>query len=330
MPERRRPRFSVETYALFPKSYFLENLATRSDGSILVSALNHGELWYVPAAAGALPVTPVLLDRLDGLPMGIVEAEPDIFYVCTLGDAAIERYDLNGWTPGEPVKRDRVFTFPTSASGLNGACLLAPGILLVADSTAGLIWRVDLGSGAQPASASVWLRDTSMTAGWELPQVVLTPHVTIPYPGVNGVRFAKGTNHLYYTSCAQQRFARIAVDPQTWTPAGAPEMLEGDILSADDFCIDEAAGVAYIGTHVANTIRRVSLTPTDAPWRDVAVGEPFDDTLVGPSSLYWAPGAEGRVAYVTTDGGHLMPSPDGVRRPAALLRLTITDDASDD
>ncbi len=130
--------------------------------------------------------------------MGIVEAQPDIFYVCTIGDAAIERYDLSGWTPGEPVKRQRVFTFPTSASGLNGACLLAPGILLIADSTAGLIWRVDLGSGAQPASASVWLRDTSMAAGWELPQVVLTPHVTVPYPGVNGVRFAKRTNHLYF------------------------------------------------------------------------------------------------------------------------------------
>ncbi len=107
-------------------------------------------------------------------------------------------------------------------------------------------------------------------------------------------------------------------------------MLEGDILSADDFCIDEVAGVAYIGTHVANTIRRVSLTPTEAPWQDVAVGDPFDDTLVGPSSLYWAPDARGRVAYVTTDGGHLMPGPDGTRRPAALLRLTITDDASDD
>ncbi len=41
MLERRHQQFSVETYALFPKSYFLENLATRSDGSILVSAPNH-------------------------------------------------------------------------------------------------------------------------------------------------------------------------------------------------------------------------------------------------------------------------------------------------
>ena len=79
MAERRHQRVSVETYALFPKSYFLENLATRSDGSILVSAVNHGELWYVPAATDTLPATPVLLDRLAGLPMGIVEASPTSF-----------------------------------------------------------------------------------------------------------------------------------------------------------------------------------------------------------------------------------------------------------
>ena len=45
--------------------------------------------------------------------------------------------------------------------------------------------------------------------------------------------------------------------------------------------------------------------------------------LVGPSSLYWAPGAEGRMAYVTTDGGLLAPGTDGIVHPPALLRFTI-------
>jgi hypothetical protein len=34
--------------ATFPKNYFLENLVVRSDNSILITALNHKELWYVP------------------------------------------------------------------------------------------------------------------------------------------------------------------------------------------------------------------------------------------------------------------------------------------
>ena len=62
--------FAIETAALFPKSYFLENLVTRADGSILVTATNKGELWYVPNAAGELPVAPVLLGTLDGFAHG--------------------------------------------------------------------------------------------------------------------------------------------------------------------------------------------------------------------------------------------------------------------
>jgi hypothetical protein len=35
----------------------LENLAVRADGSILVTVLNHKQLWYVPAPDGGPPVT---------------------------------------------------------------------------------------------------------------------------------------------------------------------------------------------------------------------------------------------------------------------------------
>ena len=175
----------------------------------------------------------------------------------------------------------------------------------------------------------MWLRDATMAAGWDLPQVVLTQKVTIPYPGVNGVRYSRRRNFLYYTGCAQQVFVRVAVDPHTLEAVGAPEVIEKDILSADDFCIDEAAGVAYIGTHVANTVRRASLFPTESPKVDIVAGEPFNDKLIGPSSLYWVRGEEGRVAYVTTDGGLLAPGPDGIVHSPALLRLTIEAGVSD-
>jgi hypothetical protein len=42
------PQVRLATVATFPKNYFLENLAVRADNSILVTALNHKELWYVP------------------------------------------------------------------------------------------------------------------------------------------------------------------------------------------------------------------------------------------------------------------------------------------
>ena len=88
--------FKVETVARFPKSYFLENLVVRADGAVLVTAANKRELWYVPAAIDGELVEPVLIDTLDGSPIGVVEVEPDVFCVCTLGEPP-----SNGTTCGD-------------------------------------------------------------------------------------------------------------------------------------------------------------------------------------------------------------------------------------
>lgn len=323
----RNSAFTLETLAFFPEKYFLENLAVRADGSILVTAMNTGELWCVPRPNGAIPVAPVLVATLDNLPMGIVEIEPDIFYICTLVEPTLERLDMRGWIPGAPVNQERVLSFPAPAKRLNGACLIGPNVLAIADCAAGLIWRVDLADGGRLAKARVWLRDDNMAPGRELQEVATDPKVVIHFPGVNGVRFAAKSSYLYYTSSAQDLFVRVPVDPGTYDPAGPPEIIASGFHAADDFCLDEQTGVAFIGTHITNTIQRVSLRATASAARDVVVGEPFTDKLVGPSSLVWAreDAEHGRVAYITTDGGFLRPAPDGVVRPAALLRFTIAD-----
>src|SRR5271168_4399513 len=56
---------SITTVASFPEHFFLENLAVRADGSILVTVLNHKQLWYVPAPDGGRPVTPALVHTFD-------------------------------------------------------------------------------------------------------------------------------------------------------------------------------------------------------------------------------------------------------------------------
>src|ERR1700734_4318357 len=77
------PQVSLATVATFPKNYFLENLAVRADNSVLVTALNHRELWYVPSSPDGTEVTPELLLTFPHLAMGIVEADPDIFDIST-------------------------------------------------------------------------------------------------------------------------------------------------------------------------------------------------------------------------------------------------------
>ena len=64
----------LTTVAVFPQYYLLENLAVRADGSILVTAALHKELWYIPPADAALRPGPVLVHTFDQLASGIVPA----------------------------------------------------------------------------------------------------------------------------------------------------------------------------------------------------------------------------------------------------------------
>jgi hypothetical protein len=68
---------TLSIVAIFPKGYFLENLAVRSDNSLLVTSLKTHELWYVPPARPGEQVEPKLLFTFDTSPTSMVEPEPD-------------------------------------------------------------------------------------------------------------------------------------------------------------------------------------------------------------------------------------------------------------
>jgi hypothetical protein len=142
--------------------------------------------------------------------------------------------------------------------------------------------------------------------------------------GVNGIRYAAKLGYLYYTATAKTLFMRVPVNPETLDAIGEPERVSAGRM-ADDFCIDEDAGVAYVTTHRENTIDCISLDPAKNSERYIVAGDPFTEELIGPSSAAWsrAPAAYGKVAYCITDGGTASPLPDGVRRPAKLLRVEL-------
>lgn len=316
------PTVTLVPVAFFPKKYFLENLAVRADGSVLVTAVLQKELWYVPAAESDSLVEPVLLYRFDHPVTGIVEVAADVFVLSlteayTSHESLLVRVDLAGWVPGQPVTPETIHRFDERARGLNGTCLLGPDALAIADCFAGLIWRVDLAGDSHAVTADVWLTHDTMAFD---PDSGLPPP---PQPGVNGLHYSTQTGYLYYTSTAQKVFMRVAVDPVTRNPAAAPEFVAA-IDNADDFCVDEDAGFAYVTRHRANTIDRVPLQPRHGSEVRHLVGDPFDEALIGPSSAAWGrrPGQRGRQFYVTTDGGTTAP-PRGIVRNPALLRVEL-------
>jgi hypothetical protein len=91
----------------------------------------------------------------------------------------------------------------------------------------------------------------------------------------------------------------------------------------DDFCIDVSRGVAYLTVHRENRIDCAPLAPGGPPLRALA-GDPLDLILLGPSSAAWsrAPGEENRVIFITSDGGHTAPPPQGAGS-AKVLRLEL-------
>jgi hypothetical protein len=322
MPTTPLPAVTLTPVAHFPQKYFLENLAVRFDGSLLITAVLQNELWWVPVAPSSEMVDPVLVHTFDHPVTGITEVAPDVFVVnvteaYTTHESHLARIDFTGWTPGDPVSPELIYTFDDRVRGLNGSCLLGPGVIAIADCFAGHIWRVDLADDFRSADARVWLAHDTMA---DDPDSGVPPP---PQPGVNGLRYSAHTGYLYYTSTAQKVFMRVPVEPTTFDPAGPPEFVAA-IDNADDFCIDEHAGFAYVTRHRANTIDRVPLVPRHGSEVRHIAGDPLDDTLIGPSSAAWGrrPHDHGRVAYVITDGGTTAP-PDGITRNAALLRIEL-------
>ncbi len=315
------PNAKLTTVAQFPVGYFLENVAVRADGSVLVTALNKKELWYVPTPTQGALVQPVLLHTFDQPPFDIIETTRDVFYVDTSNyltnhASSLQRVDLRHWEPGMPVPVQLVLKFPFPVFALNGADLLTPNVILVVDSVAGLIWRVDLSADGMKGTARVWLKEPDMK-----PTVF---SLLKKQPGINGLGYARKSHFLYYTSTARRLFMRVRVDPTTLNPADTPELVAHG-HQWDDFAIDEHAGSAYITTHRENTIQCVPLDPHSGQVIQTVAGVPFDERLIGPSSFAWGRGEEGNgsIAYVTTDGGLTAPPPDGVVRPANVLRLEL-------
>lgn len=325
-PHNWAPQARVTTVANFPPKYFLESMAVRSDESFLVTVLNTRELWYVPPLDGNnSTVEPVRLHTFAQPLLGIAEVEPDVFYVIAANayaprsDARLHRLDLRGWQPGASVEPSLAFQFPAATRAPNGMCLVAPGVLLVADSFAGLIWRVDLQgrTPGRPPEASVWLEHSSMKhfPGKMKPE----------QPGVNGVRYAAKSNYVYYTATAKKLLMRVPVDPATLLPAGEPEIVVAGRMG-DDFILDEEARAIYLTTHRQNSIDLVSMDPGEnSGFTQIVAGDPLNRDVVGPSSGAWSrrPGAAGRVAYFITDGGTASPLPSGPE-PAKLLRVELS------
>lgn len=126
------------------------------------------------------------------------------------------------------------------AGVLNGVTLLnKDGAVLVADSVAGVVYRVDTKSGKY----AVVLQDPTMKPAANQSLQI----------GVNGIHVRNG--NAYFTSSTQGIFARVPIHSDG-TAAGPVEIIARNGLD-DDFTFD-ASGNAYVAQNSLNTLAKIT------------------------------------------------------------------------
>ncbi|KAI3399830.1 hypothetical protein diail_5627 [Diaporthe ilicicola] len=280
---------SVKTiFSLPSNSSWFENLAYRpSTGSIIATRLDIPQIWSVKPATreGTLLANVTEVTGLIGITQ--LTSSPDTFIVASANfSTSVQPNSSVLWRLAfseDGSARVRQAAAVPQMGLVNGLALWDEHTVLAADSTMGLIWKVDLGTG----EATVALSDPTMAP--------------TEAKGVNGVKVHRargsGETFVYYTSTDQGLLARLPVSPLTSErfPASVSVEIIASGLTPDDFAL-LPDGSVYLTTGANNTVAHVA---PDGTAHTVA-GSLGSLQLASSTACQFGPGAK---LYVTTAGG---------------------------
>lgn len=277
----------------FPNETWIENLAVRQNGQILVTLIAPPapQLYQVDPFQTSAPA--VLIDTVPGVTglLGIAEIEQDVWYFLagnfsvatfstTPGTYSLWKIDLNA---AKPVS-SKITDIPEGIQ-LNG--------LAVLNKDAGLIVISDTGAGAEEGAVYTANVKTG-TYSKTIDDPTMKASSTVP--GIDGIKIRGG--YLYFANPGQAIFCRVPINSADGTATGAVEVIAKNLLG-DDFSFD-ANGDAYIGQNFENTIAKV--TP-DGVVSNFA-GNLNSSLVAGATSTAFGRTANDQtVLYVTTVGG---------------------------
>ena len=280
----------IRTTYQFPNETWVENIAVRSSGQLLVTIITSPDLYQVDPFSSA-PASLVHSFPHAQSTLGITEVQPDIFAVI-VGNLSIETFssingsyslwkvDLREAIPNPVVTK---ITDIPKASSLNGLTLVAPlsPYVLASDSVLGVVWRINYHTGEY--------------------KIVLENTLMAPAPGqetelgINGVHTRK--RYLYFTNSFQFIFARVPISLEG-TAIGPYEVVANIGLS-DDFALDKD-GNAYIAQDPGGALEKV--TPDGKV--TVLAGSTNSTILEGDTSAaFGRTRLDDNTLYVVTNGG---------------------------
>ncbi|KAH8824064.1 hypothetical protein DL96DRAFT_1742436 [Flagelloscypha sp. PMI_526] len=285
---------NYHTVYQFEDGTFLENIAVRSNGDLLLTSpvkpivytLNPHSLYPSPSIIFEFP-------NATGT-TGIAEVYPDVFAVVAgvlnPQNATTEKGSLCLWTVDvghhEPVGK-KVACVPES-TGLNGATTLAgaPGTVLVSNSRLGGIYSINVHTGEV-----VLVVQDSLLEG--------TPENALGL-GINGLRTHGHT--VYFANSSKTFFGSIQLTSTVQTVGSIKTIAtvpDGSNFTAyDDFALD-GKGNAWITLH---SHALVVVTPSGE--QRIVLGGDGNTFLADPTSAAFGRGAKGgkETLYVVTGG----------------------------
>lgn len=319
--ERRGDKPLVRTLYEYPLGTWIENIAVRSSGELLLTLLNKPALdQFDPFDPGATPKRVHYFANVLGL-TGIAEIAPDSFALAAgnfsftsgsgqRGSWSIRNVDFNAPHKIE-AEVSKIADVP-QATFLNGLCNLpsskAPEDILVGDIDEGVIRRVDTTTG--DVSVAVKNKFTAVA-----PDAIFGGST-----GVDGIRVKDGT--LYLANVGKLFFASLPIHSDG-TPDG-----KGTIISKihkselvkyfDDFAIKGED--AYLVTGSGNSIERIGLDGT--PKGRIIAGSLNSTQFAGPTSAaFGRTEKDNHILYVVTSGGLAAPVDGNITVGAQVLAV---------
>ena len=277
----------------FDEKTTLENLEPRSNGQLVITVSSQPTIYGIDPSKQGQPPSPLYHFPNASSTTGIAEIAPDVFAV-VLGNWSTVTYQaipgtFHVWsvdlTTSKPTAK--IIASMPEAAALNGATTLdgSPDLLLIADSTLGAVWRLNLTTG----DYSIAIQDP-LLSNW-----------SSPWPmGINGVRTYR--NSLYWLNSAQGSYGRVPISSDG-SPTGEVTVLARvDVPKerVDDFDMDWA-GNAWVATH-PNVITQVSVEGNQRNFTGNNSGDAIE--MQQPTSARFGRGSaeQERVLYVVTAG----------------------------
>lgn len=309
------PEVQVETLYQFPNNgSWVDNIALRSDGSLLLTRLDVPEVWSVNTTSGNATLAYSFPNATSCF--GISEIDDNVFavvvgnfstktYKPTAGSFSVQKLDFSNVDNQES---DRIADLATAsqiaalpeAQALNGMTTFTKEshLVLIADSPKGAVWKVNTRTG----DYAVALNDTTMlpAKGQALPL------------GINGLKVVD--EYVYYSSTTRMEYCRVKVNEDA-TAAGDYEVIASGFLP--DNIEVTSDGTAYIATDPQNSVVRV----TPSGQISLVAGGQLSTQMPGPTSCRLT--EDGKTLYVGTSGGQVAPVLGTFQEPGKVVKISF-------